>query len=93
MIKIILFLNEGDRPKRLMCGTVLFSLVTIVALVVFAFFIEPALLAACLTAFSICLLFTAVSAKTWYPDWSKAADFLLIPGVITLFYSICYLIF
>lgn len=93
MINLILFLNSGDRPKRLFQGTVIFALVTVLTLVIYVCFLDAALLAACLTGLTVCLLFTAFSVKKWYPNWSKATDYLLIPGIITLFYSIIYLIY
>lgn len=93
MLNLILFLNSGDRPKRLFQGTVIFALVTVLTLVIYVFFLDAALLAACLSGLIACLLLTAFSAKKWYPNWSKATDYLLIPGIITLFYSIIYLIY
>ena len=93
MIRILLWLNDSDRPKRLFQGTVIFALVTIITLVIYVFFLDAALLAACLSGLIACLLLTAFSAKKWYPNWSKVTDFLLIPGIVTLFYSIFYLIY
>lgn len=93
MLNLILFLNSGDRPKRLFQGTVIFALVTVLTLVIYVFFLDAALLAACLSGLIACLLLTAFSAKKWYPNWSKVIDFLLIPGIVTLFYSIFYLIY
>lgn len=93
MIRILLWLNDSDRPKRLFQGTVIFALVTIITLVIYVFFLDTALLAACLSGLTVCLLFTAFSVKKWYPNWSKATDYLLIPSIITLFYSIIYLIY
>lgn len=90
---ILLWLNDSDRPKRLFQGTVIFALVTVLTLVIYVCFLDAALLAACLTGLTVCLLFTAFSVKKWYPKWSKATDYLLIPGIITLFYSIIYLIY
>lgn len=93
MIRILLWLNDNDRPKRLFQSTVIFALVTIITLVIYVFFLDAALLAACLSGLTACLLLTAFSAKKWYPNWSKVTDFLLIPGIVTLFYSIFYLIY
>lgn len=93
MLNLILYLNSGDRTKRLFQGTVIFAMVTVITLIICIFFLDAALLAACLTGLTVCLLFTAFSVKKWYPNWSKATDYLLIPGIITLFYSIIYLIY
>lgn len=92
MIKLILYLNDGDRPKRLLWGTVIFALVAMTSLMALAFLPVKALLAACWVAFTVCLLLAALAVRAWYPDWSKAADFLLVPGGITLFVSLCYLL-
>lgn len=93
MLKLILFLNDGDRPRRLMGGTVVFALVAMTALAVLAFLPVKALPAACWAAFAVCLLLAALAAPAWHPHWGRPADFLLVPGVITLFVSLCYLMF